>query len=78
MPTGVSYEEGRLRKKAYFKHILSTDLVVEPIRIIYLKDGMKVKANLYTTGYGNLLLQDTAEWFISKEDLVNWKPFNLA
>lgn len=68
-----------MRKRAYFQHILSTDLVVEPVRIIYLKNGMKVKANLYTSGYpGKLLLQDVDEWFISKEDLQNWKPFNLS
>lgn len=68
-----------MKKRAFFKHINSTDLVVEPTRIIYLKDGIKVKANLYTCGYpGKLHLQDTDEWKISNEELKNWKPWSLG
>lgn len=67
-----------MRKFKFYKHDESTDLIVEPLRTIWLKspERLKVKANLYTTGYpGKKLLQDKDEWTIFKEDYGKWKLF---
>ncbi len=65
-----------MRKFNFYKHDNSTDLVIEPIRTIWLKnpERLVVKAKLYTDGYpGKRHLQDTAEWQILKEDYSKWK-----
>lgn len=68
-----------MRKYNFYKHENSTDLVIEPIRTIWLKkpERLKIKANLYTAGYpGKLHFQDKAEWTILKEDYGKWKLFD--
>ena len=65
-----------MRKHKYYKHDNSTDLVIEPIRTIWLKspERLKVQALLYTCAYeGKLILQDKCEWTIPKEDWNKWK-----
>lgn len=64
-----------MRKFKYYKHENSTDLIIEPIRTIWLEKPkrLKIKANLYTIGYpGKIHLQDQAEWTILKEDWHKW------
>lgn len=65
-----------MRKFNFYKHDYSTDLVIEPLRTIWLENPkrLKVKANLYTEGYpGKRHYQDKAEWIIPKEDWSKWK-----
>ena len=67
-----------MRKHKYYKHDYSTDLVIEPIRTIWLKspERLKVQALLYTCAYeGKLILQDKCEWTILKEDWNKWKLY---
>lgn len=65
-----------MRKFKFYKHENSTDLVIEPIRTIWLHkpERLKVKAKLYTSGYpSKLIYQDIDEWIILKEDYNKWK-----
>jgi hypothetical protein len=68
-----------VRKHKLYKHENSIDLVIEPVRIIWLKnpERLKVKALLYTTGYpGKLYFMDKDEWIILKEDYNKWKLYD--
>lgn len=65
-----------MRKFKFYKHEDSMDLIIEPIRTIWLKkpERLKVKAFLYTDGYpGKRHMVDKAEWEILKEDYSKWK-----
>lgn len=69
-----------MRKNKFYKHQNSIDLIVEPIRTIWLKEPerLKVKAKLYTAGYpGKLLFLDVEEWIILKEDYNKWKLIDV-
>ena len=69
-------KETKMRKFSLYKHENSTDLVIEPTKIFELPDRIKIKANLYTTGYpGKRILMDTARWEITKEEYKNWRPY---
>lgn len=64
-----------MRKYNFYKHEDSLDLVIEPIRTIWLKkpERLKVKAILYTDGYpGKRHMVDKVEWIIYKEDYNKW------
>lgn len=67
-----------MRKYNFYKHENCTDLIIEPIRTIWLKkpERLKVKAKLYTTGYpGKKIWLETEEWTILKEDWSKWKLY---
>ena len=64
-----------MRKYNFYKHENLTDLVIEPIRCIWLKNPERliVKALLYTDGYpGKRIYMDKCEWTILKEDYGKW------
>lgn len=65
-----------MRKFKYYKYEDCTDLIIEPMRTIWLKspNRLKVKALLYTIGYpGKIHLMDIDEWAILESDYNKWK-----